>query len=172
MKTRMEKDSLGNIEIPYNVYYGAQTQRAVKNFPVSGFKSHPVMIDAYVYIKKAAAITNSQLGLLDKKVAGAIVKAADEILRGKHREHFVVDVYQAGAGTSHNMNTNEVLANRGIEILGGKRGDYKLINPNDDVNMAQSTNDTFPTAMRIASLIRIRELLPVIKHLQKTFEKK
>jgi aspartate ammonia-lyase len=111
----MEKDSLGNIKIPYKAYYGAQTQRAVQNFHVSRLKSHRVMIDAFVYIKKAAAITNSQLGQLDKKVASAIVKAADEILKGKHREHFVVDVYQAGAGTSHNMNTNEVLANRGIK---------------------------------------------------------
>lgn len=172
MKTRIEKDSLGTIEIPYEAYYGVQTQRAVQNFPVSGWKAHPVMVDAYVYIKKAAAITNAELGLLDKKVAGAIIKAADEVLSGKHREHFVVDVYQAGAGTSHNMNTNEVLANRGIEILGGKRGDYKIINPNDHVNMAQSTNDTFPTAMRLASLIMAQRLMPVIKHFQKTLEKK
>lgn len=172
VKTRKEKDSLGEIEIPFDAYYGVQTQRAVHNFPVSGWKAHPVMVDAYVYIKKAAAITNRDLGLLDKNVANAIIKASDEVLAGKHREHFVVDVYQAGAGTSHNMNTNEVLANRGIEILGGKRGDYKLINPNDHVNMAQSTNDTFPTAMRIASLIMVKKLLPVIKHLQKTFEKK
>jgi aspartate ammonia-lyase len=172
MKTRMEKDSLGEINIPAEAYYGVQTQRAVENFPVSGWKAQPETVDAYVYIKKAAAMTNSQLGLLDKKIASAITKAADEILSGKHREHFVVDVYQAGAGTSHNMNTNEVLANRGIEILGGKRGDYGRINPNDHVNMAQSTNDTFPTAMRIASLIMVQKLLPVIKHFQKTLEKK
>lgn len=171
-KTRIEKDSLGEIEIPYDAYYGVQTQRAVHNFPVSGWKAHPVMIDAYVYIKKAAAMTNAELGLLNKKVAAAIIKAADEVLSGKHREHFVVDVYQAGAGTSHNMNTNEVLANRGVELLGGKRGDYKLINPNDHVNMAQSTNDTFPTAMRLASLIMAQRLMPVIKHFQKTLEKK
>jgi aspartate ammonia-lyase len=168
----MEKDSLGEIQIPFDAYYGVQTQRAVENFPVSGWKAHPVMVDAYVYIKKAAAMTNGELGLLDNKVAGAIVKASDEVLNGKHRDHFVVDVYQAGAGTSHNMNTNEVLANRGIEILGGTKGDYKLINPNDHVNMAQSTNDTFPTAMRIASLIMVQKFLPVIKHFQKTLEKK
>lgn len=172
MKTRIEKDSLGEINIPFESYYGVQTQRAVHNFPVSGWKAHPVMVDAYVYIKKAAAITNSELGLLNKKVAGAIVKAADEVLDGKHRDHFVVDVYQAGAGTSHNMNTNEVLANRGIEILGGKRGDYSIINPNDHVNMAQSTNDTFPTAMRLASLIMVKRLLPVINKFRKTLEKK
>ena len=172
MKTRIEKDSLGEIEIPHNAYYGVQTRRAVENFPVSGWTAHPVMVDAYVYIKKAAAITNSALGLLNKKTASAIVKAADEVLGGRHREHFVVDVYQAGAGTSHNMNTNEVLANRGIEILGGKRGDYKIINPNDHVNMAQSTNDTFPTAMRIASLIMVKKLLPEIQHFRKTLERK
>jgi aspartate ammonia-lyase len=172
MKTRLEKDSLGEIEIPFDAYYGVQTQRAVQNFPVSGWVAHPVVVDSYVYIKKAAAMTNADLGLLDKKVAKAIIGAADEILGGKHREQFVVDVYQAGAGTSHNMNTNEVLANRGIEIMGGKRGDYKLINPNDHVNMAQSTNDTFPTAMRIASLIMVQRFLPVIKHFQKTLEKK
>ncbi|MBE2217427.1 MAG: aspartate ammonia-lyase [Ignavibacteria bacterium] len=172
MKTRIEKDSLGEINIPFESYYGVQTQRAVHNFPVSGWKAHPVMVDAYVYIKKAAAITNSELGLLNKKIAGAIVKAADEVLDGKHRDHFVVDVYQAGAGTSHNMNTNEVLANRGIELLGGKRGDYSIINPNDHVNMAQSTNDTFPTAMRLASLIMVKRLLPVINKFRKTLEKK
>lgn len=172
IKTRIEKDSLGEIQIPHNAYYGVQTQRAVHNFPVSGWKAHPVMVDAYVYIKMAAAMTNSRLGLLNKKVAGAIIKAGNEVLNGKHREHFVVDVYQAGAGTSHNMNTNEVLANRGIEILGGKRGDYKLINPNDHVNMAQSTNDTFPTAMRLASLIMVQRLLPVIKHFEKTLARK
>jgi aspartate ammonia-lyase len=170
--TRMEKDSLGEIKIPSEAYYGVQTQRAVDNFPVSGWKAHPVMVDAYVYIKKAAALTNGSLGLLNKKHAAAIVKAADEVLSGKLRDHFVVDVYQAGAGTSHNMNTNEVLANRAMEILGGKRGDYRLINPNDHVNMAQSTNDTFPTAMRLASLIMVKRLLPVIKHFQKTLEKK
>lgn len=172
MKTRIEKDSLGEINIPFESYYGVQTQRAVHNFPVSGWKAHPVMVDAYVYIKKAAAITNAELGLLNKKIAGAIVKAADEVLDGKHRDHFVVDVYQAGAGTSHNMNTNEVLANRGIEILKGKRGDYSIINPNDHVNMAQSTNDTFPTAMRLASLIMVKRLLPVINKFRKTLEKK
>jgi aspartate ammonia-lyase len=172
MKTRIEKDSLGEIQIPYDAYYGVQTQRAVLNFPVSGWKAHPVMVEAFVFIKKAAAITNAGLGLLNKKAAGAIIKAADEVLGGKHRDHFVVDVYQAGAGTSHNMNTNEVLANRGIEILGGKKGDYKLINPNDDVNMAQSTNDTFPTAMRIASLFMVKRLLPAIEHFRKTLERK
>lgn len=170
--TRIEKDSLGEVEIPSEAYYGVQTMRAVHNFPVSGWKAHPVMVDAYVYIKKAAAITNSALKLLDQKKANAIIKAANEVLKGKHRDHFVVDVYQAGAGTSHNMNTNEVLANRAIEILGGKRGDYKVISPNDHVNMAQSTNDTFPTAMRLASLLMLKKLYPVLIRFQKTLEKK
>src|SRR3989337_2903805 len=161
-KTRIEKDSLGEVEIPAEAYYSVQTMRAVHNFPVSGWKAHPVMVDSYVYIKKAAAMTNSALGILDKKIAGAIVKAADEVLSGKHREHFVVDVYQAGAATSHNINTNEVLANRAIELLGGVRGDHKVVSPNDHVNMAQSTNDTFPTAMRLASLLMLKKLYPVL----------
>ncbi len=172
MKTRTEKDSLGEIQIPAEAYYGVQTQRAVLNFPISGWKAHPVMIDAYIYIKKAATLTNYECGVLDKKIADAIVKASDEVLSGKYREHFVVDVYQAGAGTSHNMNSNEVLANRAIELLGGKRGDYKMVSPNDHVNMAQSTNDTFPTAMRIASLIMLYKLLPVIKSFEKTLSRK
>ncbi|HJY64173.1 MAG TPA: aspartate ammonia-lyase [Ignavibacteria bacterium] len=171
-KTRIEKDSLGEVEIPAEAYYGVQTMRAVHNFPVSGWKAHPVMVDSYVYIKKAAAMTNSALGILDKKIAGAIVKAADEVLSGKHREHFVVDVYQAGAGTSHNMNTNEVLANRAIELLGGVRGDHKVVSPNDHVNMAQSTNDTFPTAMRLASLLMLKKLYPVLTQFEKTLDKK
>lgn len=172
MKTRVEKDSLGEVEIPEHAYYGVQTQRAVLNFPISGWKAHPVMIEAYIYIKKAAAITNYECGILDKKLADAIVKASDEVLSGKLRDYFVVDVYQAGAGTSHNMNSNEVLANRAIEILGGKKGDYSLVNPNDHVNMAQSTNDTFPTAMRLASLVMLYKLLPVIKNFEKTLIKK
>src|SRR4030095_1409273 len=172
IKTRVEKDSLGEIEIPAEAYYGVQTMRAVNNFPISGWKAHPVMVDSYVYIKKAAAMTNSELGILDKKIAGAIIKAADEVLSGKLREHFVVDVYQAGAGTSHNMNTNEVLANRAIELIGGVRGDHKVVSPNDHVNMAQSTNDTFPTAMRLASLLMLKNLYPVIKQFEKTLNKK
>ncbi|MGH2574445.1 MAG: aspartate ammonia-lyase [Ignavibacteria bacterium] len=172
IKTRMEKDSLGEIELPGEAYYGVQTQRAVQNFPISGLKAHPVLVESYVFIKKAAAMTNASLGQLDKKISIAIVKACDEILSGKHREHFVVDVFQAGAGTSHNMNTNEVIANRAIELLGGKKGNYKLIHPNDHVNMAQSTNDTFPTAMKLASLFMLKDLLPVIKKFENTLSKK
>jgi aspartate ammonia-lyase len=172
MKTRTEKDSLGEIQIPVDAYHGVQTQRAVENFPISGIRAHSSLVEAYVYIKKAAALTNMEIGQLDQKLGNAIVKAADEILSGKHREHFVVDVYQAGAGTSHNMNTNEVIANRALEILGSQRGNYKLVSPNDHVNMAQSTNDTFPTAMRLASLMMLKKLLPVIKNFENTLSKK
>lgn len=171
-KIRTEKDSLGTMKIPIGAYYGVQTQRAINNFPVSGLKAHPAFIDSYVFIKKAAAMTNMGLGLLDKKKGDAIVKACNEMLKGKLRGHFVVDVYQAGAGTSSNMNVNEVIANRAIEILGGKKGDYSLINPNDHVNMAQSTNDTYPTAMRLASMRLTYELLRVIERLHKTFQLK
>ncbi len=167
MNYRTEKDSLGDRQIPADAYYGVQTDRAIENFPISGLKPKPSYVEATVHIKKAAAKVNKDLNLLDAKKADAIIQAADEILNGKFREWFVVDVYQAGAGTSHNMNANEVIANRAIEILGGKKGDYTIINPNDDVNMAQSTNDVCPTAIRIGSLIEVRKLLPVIEELEK-----
>lgn len=172
MSTRVERDSLGDAEIPEEAYYGVQTSRAVKNFPISGRKAYPVFIESYVCIKKAAAMSNSQLKVLDRKKAAAIIKAADEVLSGQHREHFVVDVFQAGAGTSQNMNTNEVLANRAIEILGGEKGDYSLIHPNDHVNMGQSTNDTFPTAMRLSCLVSLNELLPAVLNFGNTLQKK
>lgn len=172
MKIRKEKDSLGEINIPVDAYFGVQTMRAVKNFPISGLKLSSVFIDSYVLIKKAAARANFQLKLLDKKIASAVIKAADEILSGRLREHFVVDVFQAGAGTSFNMNTNEVIANRAIELLGGKKGDYRIVSPNDHVNMAQSTNDTFPTAMRISSLLMLKKLFPVMKHFENTLRRK
>ena len=146
--------------------------RAIENFPISGLKPHSVLVDSYAFIKKAAALTNSQLGLLEKNISRAIIKAADEILTGKLREHFVVDVFQAGAGTSFNMNANEVIANRAIELLGGRKGNYKIVSPNDHVNMAQSTNDTFPTAMRIASLLMLKKLLPVVNRFENTFRRK
>jgi len=172
METRIEKDSLGERRIPKDAYYGVQTHRAVENFPISGLRPKPAYVDATVHIKKAAAVVNKQLGLLDARKADAIVQAADEILGGKLREWFVVDVYQAGAGTSHNMNTNEVLANRAIEILGGRKGDYAIIQPNDDVNMSQSTNDVCPTAIRIGALIMVRELLPSMANLEEAFRGK
>ena len=141
MEYRTEKDSLGERQIPADAYYGIQTFRALENFPISGIKPKKSYVDATVHIKKAAAVVNRDLGLLETAKAEAIIRAAEEILSGKFRDSFVVDVYQAGAGTSHNMNTNEVIANRAIEILGGERGDYSVLSPNDHVNMAQSTND-------------------------------
>ena len=158
MKHRIERDPLGDVRVPASALYGAQTQRAVENFPISGLKAPPELVTATVLIKKAAAQANASLGRLEKPIAKAIVSAADEILRGAHREHFVVDVYQAGAGTSHNMNTNEVLANLAEEHLGGRRGSYERVHPNDHVNMGQSTNDVYPTATRLALL----SMLPVL----------
>ncbi|MEJ2537778.1 MAG: lyase family protein, partial [Calditrichia bacterium] len=145
MKTRVEKDSLGEKKIPQEAYYGIQTLRAVENFPISGLMPKRNFVDATVQIKKAAALVNKKLGVLKPEIAEALVSAADEILEGAWREWFVVDVYQAGAGTSHHMNVNEVIANRAIEILGGEKGNYQIVHPNDHVNMSQSTNDVVPT---------------------------
>jgi aspartate ammonia-lyase len=159
MQTRVEKDSLGERSIPANAYYGVQTLRAIENFPISGIAPKTAYIEATVRIKMAAAKVNRALGLLDPKIADAIFQACDEILRGKLREWFVVDVYQAGAGTSHNMNANEVIANRAIELLGGNKGDYAIVHPNDHVNMSQSTNDVCPTAIRLAAVLLGRSLI-------------
>ncbi len=148
--TRTEKDPLGALEVPASALYGAQTVRATQNFPISGMRPLPMFVTAVVWIKKAAALTHKQTGRLDARLADAIIAAADEVLTGAHREHFVVDVFQAGAGTSHNMNVNEVLANLANERLGSARGSYAPIHPNDHVNMAQSTNDVIPTAIRLA----------------------
>ena len=150
-KTRTERDSLGALEIPADAYYGVQTARAVANFPISGERLHVEMVRAVTRIKIAAARANMDVGALDKKKGEAIVKAAEEVLAGKHDRDFVVDAYQAGAGTSFHMNVNEVIANRGCELLGGSRGDTSLVSPNDHVNMAQSTNDVIPTAIRLAA---------------------
>lgn len=157
-RPRIERDSLGERELPADVYYGIQTARAIENFPISGWKPYPALVTATVQIKKAAARVNAVLGSLEPRIAEAIQAAADEVLAGKLRDQFVVDPFQAGAGTSHNMNTNEVLANRAIELLGGERGDYSIVHPNDHVNMSQSTNDVFPTAMRLASLELVDKL--------------
>ena len=171
-KTRTEKDPLGALDVPADALYGVQTLRAVQNFPISGLRPLPAFIDATVQIKRAAALTHKETGRLEPRLADAIVKAADEVLAGKHREHFVVDVYQAGAGTSHNMNVNEVLANRANEILGGKRGAYAPVHPNDHVNMAQSTNDVIPTAIRLGCLMELGGLELAFSDLAKAFEKK
>jgi len=150
--TRTERDPLGEVRVPADALYGAQTQRAVENFPISGLRAHPAMIEALVRIKRAAAIVHRGTGRLDARRADAIVAGADEILGGTHRDQFVVDVYQAGAGTSLHMNVNEVLANLANERLGAARGSYDPVHPNDHVNMAQSTNDVIPTAIRLAAL--------------------
>ena len=159
MQFRTERDPLGEFEVPADAYYGIQTARAVENFHISDLRAPVDLVVATVLIKRAAAEANEALDRLDARVARAIVQACDEIRRGALRDQFVVDVYQAGAGTSHNMNTNEVVANRAAEILGGARGDYSLVHPNDHVNMGQSTNDVFPTATRLALLIRMRPLV-------------
>jgi fumarate hydratase, class II len=171
-KTRTEKDPLGTLDVPADALYGVQTLRAVQNFPISGLRPLPAFVDATVHIKRAAALTHKETGRLEARLADAIVKAADEVLGGKHRDQFVVDVYQAGAGTSHNMNCNEVLANRANEILGGKRGSYSPVHPNDHVNMAQSTNDVIPTAIRLGCLMELGPLEKTFGDLASAFEKK
>ena len=159
MDFRVEKDSLGEVKVPSNAYWGAQTQRALENFPISGQKAHPAFVWASAVVKKAACITNRDLALLAIDQAGAIITACDEIIAGGLRDQFMIDIFQAGAGTSHNMNCNEVIANRANEILGHPRGSYRSIHPNDTVNMSQSTNDFIPTAIRIASLKLSYELV-------------
>ena len=165
---RVERDPLGEMRVPAAAYYGVQTLRAVENFPISGLKAPAELIAATVLVKKAAADANRSLERLPARIADAIVAAADEILDGKLRAHFVVDVYQAGAGTSHNMNANEVIANRASEILGGERGEYTLVHPNDHVNMGQSTNDVFPTATRLAILSMVPALLSAARALARS----
>jgi aspartate ammonia-lyase len=169
---REEKDSLGVRQIPDEAYWGAQTSRAVENYPISGERAHPEMIRAYARIKRACAETNGEMGRLDPPKVSAIVQACDEILGGKHAEQFVVDVYQAGAGTSFHMNVNEVISARAAEILGSGRGDRKAVNPNDDVNLGQSTNDTFPTALHMAAIAVGRPLAAEAGRLADSFERK
>jgi fumarate hydratase, class II len=163
---------MGEMVVPADALYGAQTARAVENFPISGLRPHPAFVDATVTVKLAAARVNARLGLLPRKKARAIEAAAREVLDGRWRDQFVVDVYQAGAGTSHNMNVNEVLANRACELLGGRRGDASLVHPNDDVNMAQSTNDVIPTAIRLAALELAPAAVDALRTLADTFEAK
>jgi aspartate ammonia-lyase len=172
LKLRQEKDSIGPKEIPADVYYGIQTARAVENYPISGMKAHPTLIRAFGMVKRAAAEANKALGLVDEKRADAMIQAAQEVIDGKWNKQFVVDVFQAGAGVSFHMNTNEVIANRAIELLGGKLGDYTIVHPNDHVNYGQSTNDVFPTGMRLATLLELEKLYPVLDSLASAFEAK
>src|SRR5512147_1875485 len=166
MGTRTERDSLGERAVPAEAYFGVQTVRAVENFPISGLRAHPALIVATAQVKLAAAQANVALGRLSPTIGNAIVAAAREVAGGRWHDQFVVDVYQAGAGTSHNMNANEVLANRALELLGEARGRYDVVHPNDHVNMAQSTNDVFPTAMRLAALARLHSLLQALDGLE------
>jgi aspartate ammonia-lyase len=163
--TRVERDPLGEKAVPASALYGIQTLRAAENFPVSGLRPLPAFVDAVIWIKRSAALVHKQTGRLEPRLADAIVRAADEVLGGQHRDQFIVDVYQAGAGTSHNMNCNEVLANRANEILGAARGTYQPVHPNDHVNMAQSTNDVIPTAMRLATLATLPGTLRSLERL-------
>jgi aspartate ammonia-lyase len=172
LETRQEKDSLGWVTVPLRAYYGAQTARAVENYPISGMRAHPLLIRAFGMIKRATAEGNQELGLLDAKRADAVIQAAQEVIDGKWNDQFVVDVFQAGAGVSFHMNVNEVIANRANELLGGRLGEYAWVHPNDHVNYGQSTNDVFPTGMRLATLLNLETLYPVLDQLAASFAAK
>ncbi|MEH7251873.1 aspartate ammonia-lyase [Neobacillus niacini] len=169
---RIEKDFLGQKEIPVEAYYGIQTIRAVENFPITGYRIHDSLIKALAMVKKAAAIANMNTTRLYKDLANVIITAADEIIDGKWNDQFIVDPIQGGAGTSMNMNVNEVIANRGLEMLGHPKGDYFHLSPNTHVNMSQSTNDVFPTAIHIATLTLLEKLLVTMEEMQKMFKQK
>ena len=168
----MEHDSIGALNVPAEAYYGVQSMRAATNFQITHRPLHPVLIDSIVMVKKAAAITNEKSGKLDQQIAQAIIKACDEILDGNLRDQFIVDAIQGGAGTSANMNANKVIANRAIEILGGTKGDYSIVHPNDHVNMSQSTNDVIPTAGKITALKLLPQTIKELEKLEKAMEEK
>src|SRR5580700_1173089 len=172
LSTRTERDALGLKDIPADVYYGIQTARAVENFPISGLRAHAALIRAIAMVKEAAAEANRELGLVDTKTAHAIIQAAQEVQNGKWDHAFVVDVFQAGAGVSFHMNANEVIANRASELLGGNLGEYQHADPNDHVNYGQSTNDVFPTAMRLATLLELEKLYLVLDGLITALDEK
>jgi len=171
--TRIEKDSLGDVEVPTDSYYGAQTERARQNFPISGLRFPRRFIGAMGLIKREAAVVNAEMGIVEKKISDAIVQAADEVIAGKHDKDFPLDIFQTGSGTSTNMNTNEVISNRAIEILGGTIGSKSPVHPNDHVNAGQSSNDTIPTAIHVSAYSAIAEdLEPALEILAKSLEKK
>jgi aspartate ammonia-lyase len=172
MKTRKERDSLGELEVPIDAYYGIFTQRASANFKISGIRASRNFIKALGIVKKAAAAANVKLQQLDKKTGEAIIKAATEVEEGKHDKEFVLDVFQAGAGTPFNMNANEVIANRAIELLGGFKGDYKTVHPNNHVNMGQSSNNVVPTALKISLLLQLKPLIKELEKIIVAFENK
>lgn len=169
---RIEKDVLGKVKIPRDAYYGSETARALDNFQISNMHLQQEFLTAYALLKKCAATANVKAGKLDRSKGNAIVRACEEIARGKLMDQFTVDIFQAGGGTSFNMNVNEVVANRAIEILKGKKGDYSIIHPNDHVNMSQSSNDTFPTAIRLSCFVALKELSASLEFLEKELEKK
>src|ERR1043165_9128518 len=173
-EVRIEKDSMGDVKVPAQAYYGAQTQRAVANFPISGQHLPRKLIHALGLVKVAAAVANHQLGKLKQEISDPIIQAAHEVTTGKHDKEFPIDVYQTGSGTSSNMNANEVISNRAIEIIGKNRFEAKKpIHPNDHVNMGQSTNDMFPTAIHVAVAVAIqKELIPALERLHKTLSDK
>ena len=172
MKYRTDSDSLGKIKIPFDSYYGPFTARALKQYHVTGIRTHPLLLDAFVMIKRSAAVANIKVGAIDKKRGNAIISACDKILAGKFRDQFVIDAINSGAGTAFNMNTNEVIANVALQILGKKKGQYQFLHPNDHVNMSQSSNDTFPTGMHMAILFNLRKTIPVTEGLIKSLNKK
>jgi aspartate ammonia-lyase len=172
MKFRLDQDSLGQVKIPYDAYYGAFTGRAIKQYHVTGNKSHQNLINAFVMIKRSAAVANVKTKAIDAKLGNAIISACDKILSGKHVDQFVVDMINSGAGTAFNMNSNEVIANVALEILHKKKGQHEFLHPNDHVNMSQSSNDTYPTAMHVAILMNLKETIPAIDVLIKSLSKK
>ena len=172
MSFRIDKDSLGEFKVPKNAYYGPFTSRALEQYKVTGRKSHLNLIKAYVMIKRSASLTNYELQVLDERIAKVIIQACDEILSGQFLDQFVIDAINSGAGTAVNMNTNEIIANRALEILRKSKGDYSIISPNDHVNMSQSSNDTFPTAMHIAILMNVNLLIKSLEVLIKSLKTK
>src|SRR5512141_2406694 len=171
MSTRIEKDFLGQKEIPADAYYGVQTARGKENFHITGIPmaTEPYFVKAFGYVKKAAAMANRDLGVLDAKIAEAIIGACDRLIAGEMREQFVTDFIQGGAGTSTNMNANEVIANLALERLGHRKGEYQYVNPNDHVNFGQSTNDIYPTAFRLALILRLGSYTDALRRLQAAF---
>ena len=172
MRYRSDRDSLGTVKIPTDAYYGPFTGRAIKQYHVTGRKPHTYLIRSFVMTKRSAAIANMKTKSLDRKRGNAIVKACDKILAGKYQDQFVVDMINSGAGTAFNMNTNEVIANIALRFLGKGLGQYQHLHPNDHVNMSQSSNDTFPTAMHVAILFAVRDMIPTIDKLNKSLRKK
>ncbi|WP_306529116.1 lyase family protein, partial [Campylobacter sp.] len=173
-KTRKEHDFIGELEISDDFYYGVQTFRALENFHLSGraLKDYPFFIKAFAQIKKAAALANKEVGVLDAQKADAIAKACDRLIAGEFRDQFVVDMIQGGAGTSTNMNTNEVITNIALESMGHKKGEYQFLHPNDHTNLGQSTNDTYPSSIKVAAYAKLTDLLKAMENLKKELEVK